>query len=198
MEKTGTARRLEILDAAMSLFSQKGFERTTVDEIASRAKIAKGTVYLYFKNKEHIFLSIIEKGLIDLHNLFAEINPGKDYLRQIRDFIYYNLEYVEAHREFYRLFLKERLNVKLLNEADSHRLIMKKHNDLQQILAEFLQKGINQGYLRPGNPYDYSMAILGILYYFAGYWIMWETSEPLTAKADLISELILSGIKKCS
>ena len=53
MEKISTdEKRLEILDAAMRLFSERGFERTTVDEIATLANVGKGTIYLYFENKE--------------------------------------------------------------------------------------------------------------------------------------------------
>ncbi|PIE61419.1 MAG: TetR family transcriptional regulator [Desulfobacterales bacterium] len=53
-------RRQEILSAARDVFSRKGFNSTTMEEIASRAELSPGTLYLYFKNKEelHTFLSI--------------------------------------------------------------------------------------------------------------------------------------------
>jgi len=198
LEKFGTERRQEILEAAMTLFSQKGFERTTVDEIASSANVGKGTVYLYFDNKEQIFLAIIEKGLLELQELLTDISHTQDFWQQVYKIVYTNLEYVEKHREFYRLFLKERLNMKLLNHEETHRIIMEKHNMLHRLLTEFLQKGIDQGYLRPGNSHDYCIAVSGILNHFAAIWIMFDSTESLTAKTDTILELILSGIKKCS
>ena len=63
MEKINNEKQMEILKAAVDLISERGFERTTVDEIAARANVGKGTIYLYFKNKEEIFIDIIENGI---------------------------------------------------------------------------------------------------------------------------------------
>ena len=53
-------KRAAILDAAMKLFSQYGYRRTSIDDIAREAEIAKGTVYLSFKSKEEIFRALCE------------------------------------------------------------------------------------------------------------------------------------------
>ncbi len=58
------AKRAAILDAALRLFSQYGYRRTSIDDIAREAEIAKGTVYLSFKSKEEIFRALCES-LID-------------------------------------------------------------------------------------------------------------------------------------
>src|SRR5258708_31655109 len=54
------AKRIAILDAAIRLFSQYGYRRTSIDDIAREAEIAKGTVYLSFKSKEEIFRALCE------------------------------------------------------------------------------------------------------------------------------------------
>jgi TetR/AcrR family transcriptional regulator, regulator of autoinduction and epiphytic fitness len=54
------AKRAAILEAAMRLFSQYGYRRTSIDDIARAAEIAKGTVYLSFKSKEEIFRALCE------------------------------------------------------------------------------------------------------------------------------------------
>jgi AcrR family transcriptional regulator len=54
------AKRAAILDAALRLFSQYGYRRTSIDDIAREAEIAKGTVYLSFKSKEEIFRALCE------------------------------------------------------------------------------------------------------------------------------------------
>ena len=63
--KPPEARRQEILDAAIRLFDQAGYDQTTVQHIAQAAGVAAGTVYLYFPSKEHV--------LITLH---AEVHDG--------------------------------------------------------------------------------------------------------------------------
>jgi TetR/AcrR family transcriptional regulator, regulator of autoinduction and epiphytic fitness len=56
-----TARRAEILDAALRVFGQYGYRRTSVDDIAREAGIAKGTVYLSFASKEEVFQALAQR-----------------------------------------------------------------------------------------------------------------------------------------
>jgi len=56
--KSPDTRRQEILDAALSLFAERGFDATTVQGIAAAAGVAAGTVYLYFPSKEHVLLAL--------------------------------------------------------------------------------------------------------------------------------------------
>ena len=72
MEKNADKRQ-EILDAAIKLFSERGFEKTTVDEIAARANVGKGTIYLYFENKEQIFFAVIKEGMTEINRRFEAI-----------------------------------------------------------------------------------------------------------------------------
>jgi len=57
------ARPQEILDAALSLFAEKGFAATRMDDIASRAGVTKGTIYLYFDSKEEVFKSLVRESI---------------------------------------------------------------------------------------------------------------------------------------
>ena len=70
MKKRDT--RLAIIEAALGIFAQKGYERATVDEIAAKANLAKGTIFYNFKTKEDIFFAIIEKGTHDFAELVRE------------------------------------------------------------------------------------------------------------------------------
>lgn len=53
-------RRTQILDAAVEIFAKKGYHRATTKDIARAAKIAEGTIYLYFKNKSELLMALIE------------------------------------------------------------------------------------------------------------------------------------------
>lgn len=65
-EREKERRRLSILQAARTVFFERGFYRATVDEIARRAEISKGTVYLYFESKEAILAHLLLEGLREL------------------------------------------------------------------------------------------------------------------------------------
>lgn len=67
-EREKEARREAILDAAARIFSLKSFHEATLEEIASTAELAKGTLYNYFKDKQDIFASLLQRG----HDEFLE------------------------------------------------------------------------------------------------------------------------------
>ena len=60
------ARPQELTAAALELFVEKGFAATRLDEIAARAGVSKGTLYLYFDSKEELFKAVIREGLLPL------------------------------------------------------------------------------------------------------------------------------------
>lgn len=71
-------RKTDILDAAQKLFSEKGFEKTTIDEIAKLAGISKGSIYLDFKNKDEIHLAVAKQHVkFLLEQLEYEITNAK-------------------------------------------------------------------------------------------------------------------------
>src|SRR5437870_547242 len=58
------ARPGEILTAALDCFAERGYTATRLDDVAARAGITKGTVYLYYPNKEELFKAVVRKGLV--------------------------------------------------------------------------------------------------------------------------------------
>ncbi|UZD56060.1 TetR/AcrR family transcriptional regulator [Caldimonas aquatica] len=68
------ARPQELLDAALEMFVEKGFAATKMDDVAARAGVSKGTVYLYFPSKEELLKAVIR------HNLSLTIAEGDDVL----------------------------------------------------------------------------------------------------------------------
>lgn len=58
------ARPQEILEAALQVFAEKGFAAARMDEIAQRARVSKGTIYLYFESKEAVFRALIQATLV--------------------------------------------------------------------------------------------------------------------------------------
>ena len=58
------ARPQEILEAALQVFAEKGFAAARMDEIAQRARVSKGTIYLYFESKEAVFRALVQATLV--------------------------------------------------------------------------------------------------------------------------------------
>ena len=82
------ARPSEILEAALAVFAEKGFAASRMSEIAERARVSKGTIYLYFESKEAVFRALIREMLVPRLNEAAEIvrthdGPAAPLLAQI-------------------------------------------------------------------------------------------------------------------
>src|SRR3984957_5069888 len=100
--RTDTRRRRkaerpqEILEAAFAEFSRNGYAVTTLDQIAERAGVTKGTIYVYFENKEHLFISMVReitKTTLDIVHGMFESHEGStaDLLRAQFSFIYQHI-----------------------------------------------------------------------------------------------------------
>jgi len=70
------ARPLELLEAALALFVEKGFAATRTEEVARRAGVSKGTLYLYYSSKEELFKAVVR------HNLSSLIAEGEELASQ--------------------------------------------------------------------------------------------------------------------
>lgn len=73
MGSKGSRKRDFILDQAKMLFIEKGYVATTMDELVKELGVSKGSIYYHFKNKEELFLSLVEKNTDDLDTSWLEI-----------------------------------------------------------------------------------------------------------------------------
>jgi Bacterial regulatory proteins, tetR family len=69
------ARKQAILDAALTVFSERGFEAARLDDIAVRAGVAKGTLYLYFDDKEGLFEEVVRGAVPPFSSVFPSSRP---------------------------------------------------------------------------------------------------------------------------
>src|SRR5271163_2712802 len=82
------ARRAQVLRHAKRIFARKGYHRTNVADIIARARIARGTFYLYFENKRDLFEELLEQVLRELAHRIQRIRLGPDEpepAEQLRD-----------------------------------------------------------------------------------------------------------------
>lgn len=110
--------RKAIVDAAIKLFTDKGFEQTSMDELAREAGVGKGTIYGYFKAKEEIFLAYCEA---EIDYAFAALDRKIDEEAPLVDQLVAQMmgqfTFVTGNREFGRIFARE-----MLLPGDSTRL----------------------------------------------------------------------------
>jgi AcrR family transcriptional regulator len=99
-------RRHEILTAAVKVFGRKGFADTCVDDIATAAKIAKGTIYLYFKSKEDMYATAIQQTVQKLQQMSDERTRSAHGVRdRLTAAISIRVTFWEEQQGLYRLLL---------------------------------------------------------------------------------------------
>ena len=101
-----SVRREEIVQAAIKVFSRHGFEAARAEDIAHAAKIAKGTLYLYFRSKEALYSAAIAHAVTELQTLSAQrIGAAENLHEKFRAAIAIRLQFWAEHESLYRLLL---------------------------------------------------------------------------------------------
>lgn len=114
-KKQQTRRAIE--EAAICLFSRKGFESTSMQDIAAAAGIGKTTIYGYFRAKDDIFLHYCDERLVTAFNRFREQQAeGVPFFEQLITFFMLKFGFVTENHEFGRLMLREMLFPKVASD----------------------------------------------------------------------------------
>jgi TetR/AcrR family transcriptional regulator len=104
-EREWIARKELIVDAAEAVISQRGFDSATMEEIADRAELGKGTLYLHFKSKVAIYLAICERGSTKLNRKFSQVFTGKmTGLEMIKKIGVIYLEFIRKNPLYFNAF----------------------------------------------------------------------------------------------
>ncbi len=152
-------RKAAIIDAAERIFFAHGIKNTTMEQIAEEAELSKGTLYLYFKNKEDLLLEIAVKGLEKLGELMnKEYNENKTGLDNayIMGKTYHNFSI--HHNNYYESLIH--FESRTLDKIPSRKInkIIRTNTPLA-ILKQALDKGIADKTIRDDIP-SYELAII--------------------------------------
>jgi AcrR family transcriptional regulator len=145
-------RRSVILEAARAVFARQGYANTVVDDIAAQAGIGKGTVYLYFRSKEQLYLGAL---LEDSRRLNGESRQAMaeagTWREKLRAYVELRLRYFENNQDFLRIYLTEFRSMWMQGKPLSpelHRLV----EECEAQLAQMFAAAAARGEIRPVDP----------------------------------------------
>lgn len=183
-----------ILEAAISLFSENGYDNTSIENIAKIAGVGKGTVYGYFQTKRDIIKGFCEYELEKIHmKLVNGSNQDAPVLEQMLTIYMTEFHHVTQNREFGRLFMREAVFPHDSNVQDNLDI----DDKYFQILFPILEKGQERGELRKDaellhiTAHFYSLYILIISSWYTGR-ISTEEVEPAM---ELLFRQALEGLQ---
>ncbi len=184
----------KIIQAAIKVFARKGFFNARISDIAKEAKVADGTIYLYFNNKFDILITLFEeeigKLILEIKQLIKnETDPAK----QLKIFALYHMQLIENKKELVEVlqleirqsntYMKEYRNTKFIEYID--------------LIAEIIQQGQETGlfgkHIPPGIA---KRAYLGALDEMSRLWIL-APDPPFTTEqaAEQISDIFINGLQ---
>ncbi|MEC0230285.1 TetR/AcrR family transcriptional regulator [Paenibacillus alba] len=160
---------MKIIHAAVDVFSENGYHRASMDEIALRANVAKGTLYYHFPGKAQLFKTLVVQGLQEvIDKIRADLQANLTLEEQIRRIVRHNLDlFLESSGLAHIVFneLSNGIDQEVLEELKKLRI------DYIHFLAEVLEEGKQEGVLRDVNCKLAAAGIVGMLDSAANYFM---------------------------
>jgi TetR/AcrR family transcriptional regulator, fatty acid metabolism regulator protein len=185
-------KRDVLLRAATETFAARGFFNAQVADVARAAGVAAGTVYLYFRGKDDLLISIFEKTMKDaIASGRRSIEGLSDPLAQLRAVARLHLDRMGRDRALAVVFQVElRQSTKFMERFSATHL-----REYLGIIRDIIARGQAQGVFRADlNPTLASKLLFGMLDEMATNWILSRRKYSLVAEADAIVDLLVRGI----
>ena len=184
--------REKILDAALKVFSSRGYHDATVEEIAREAEVGKGTVYRYFRSKESLYRQMIDAKLEDLNSQIQNIiTTEEDVLEIIWQCVTVYMQFFEENRGLYRLILSEEI------ESVGSKYVKRALRNLYPLKRKLLEAA-KKGRFKPLNFETAFYGFMGFLHGVVQKWLDHDCNYSLLNEVPTVSEILLYGVVKRS
>ena len=181
-------KKNNIIKIAAKLFSQKSFHDVTMDEIAEKVGVAKGTIYLYFSSKDNLYLEILEHTFGSIEALLEkEVNTASLAPEKLKKVLAIVIK-----------FYRENIDVlKILSRDETH--LIQEHHDLTEkwrlrrieLYKKIISKGIKEGSFKTGNTELAALVLYGAV---GAVMVFYDLEKSPEAIADELYSEIASGL----
>lgn len=158
-------KKILILNACTTVFSKKGYYKSTIEDIAQEAGIGKGTVYLYFSTKEEMFEEMFKYSFCEhLKKLKIILSERKSIKIRITNLVNYYSENIERHINLVQTIVTKYDEV---YSDEAKELYDEKRDELKSILYSFIEYGIKNNEIRRNiDKYMASISIIAVIEHF--------------------------------
>lgn len=189
--------RDSLLDAALVVFSNKGYATTTLDDIARKAGVTRGAIYWHFGGKAELYNALVGERYGRVNAALASIlTAGEPPLATLRKLIERSLEYLEEDDD-YRAVLemtmfKTEVSDELAAGMQQKRVATKAYLDM---LVKLVRAAMDAGELRHDlDPQVTALAIAGYINGLTMLWIQAPRSFSLASRAKALADMLLRGL----
>ncbi len=187
-------RKSQILDAAMDTFSELGFHKARMSDIAETSGLSKGSLYWYFDSKESIILSLLDRVFVseieDFNVLLKDPRSAESrltsYIERVSDDMLKMLKWMPLFYDFLALAFRQEIVKKAISRY---------YKKQMEILVDLIQQGIDSGEFLVEDPEEAAIALGSILEGTAVLWLY--DPEQIDVKRNLrtSSNLLIQALK---
>lgn len=162
-EREYLRHRQEILQMALTLFSERGFHNVSMHEIAAKSEFAVGTLYKFFSNKEDLYKAIMLEKAEKFHSaLTGALDTPGDELKKIRAWLEAKIRVFMDNLEYVRLYFAETHGASFSIRMGLDREIQAQYEKTLQKMGTTFDRGIKKKIFRKSDPYLLAVALDGI------------------------------------
>jgi len=189
-------RKDRIMDAALSIFAEKGFQNSTITEVSKAAGVSEATIYEYFGTKEDLLFAIPEKISNDTFEESSKVIPYiKGVEGKIRAILLFYVQLYQSNPDYSALVLLQLMSNKRFRQTPAHAAIRKSSH----VLLDCIREGIADGtFKKDSNPYLIRSMFMGTVEHLFIHWHMQGMPKRKTSIADLLDpliEIVFDGIR---
>src|SRR5258708_10904639 len=173
----GGQRRREVLDCAVKLFAEKGFDGTSINDIAAMTTLKKPSLYHYFPSKQSILAAVLEDAMAELWPAALEAAQISDPVERIRALLAVHLNNFRRKRPLIVVFLLERTKL----DAASAATYFEWRRQYNAFYVDAIRDGQKQGVFRDDDPVVLAYAVLGIMNWI----IQWYDPDGRSSLGDV-------------
>jgi TetR/AcrR family transcriptional regulator, fatty acid metabolism regulator protein len=183
-----------ILEAAIEVVAEKGFQHARIADIASRAGVADGTVYLYFDNKNHILRAAIDSAFAQFSaRVRSSLAEAHDPIKKLKTIATLHVETLVTQRNLAIILQTQiRQSAKFLEEFSHHSFV-----DYINLVREVIRNGQQEGIIRTDiSDRIAALCLFGALDEMISSWLF--TGKPIDPEqtANQVLDILLNGVRK--
>jgi len=188
-------RKSELLTAARAVFAKKGFHDASIEEIAEMAEVAKGTVYLYYKSKNDLYLEALRFGIESLvKELKARADTPGSCLETLRLLTHTKIVFFDENRDFFRIYYSEM--GKLPAHPAGLSLVRDLYAEQARVFERVLREGIKRREVRNIDVEKTAFAVADLTRGIATQRLLGMSKSHLEDDVEFIVNVIWKGIAR--
>jgi len=195
-EREKLRQRQEMLDAALELFSEKGYHNVSMHEIARKSEFAIGTLYKFFKNKQDLYKALLLQKSNEFNEaITAAIEEPDEETEKLRNYVRAKGQLFRDNLSVVRLYFGETRGAGFNIMAGLDREIRERYDHVLEALASVFRRGIKRKrFMRIADPYSLAVAIESLTNAFLFLWLEAPERHPYPEDPDTILNILFEGL----